>query len=258
MTQRRKDDRTVIRIGGGDARKFLQDLVTNDIGNKGDALVYAALLTPQGKYLFDFFLWSDGDDLMLDVSAARAAALVQRLTMYRLRADVSIGDSGLAVWQVLGDRPDGPHVFADPRDGRLGWRLYADTEPCFAAAPLSDADWTALRIEHAVPETEVELIADETYILEAGFDRLNGVDFRKGCFVGQEVTARMRHKTELRKGLMRVEIDGEAETGTPILNGGRSVGTLYSLAGNQGLAHLRFDRLDGALTAGSAKITPRE
>lgn len=254
MTKARKDDRTVLRITGADASKFLQDLVTNDIKNAAEGVVYASLLTPQGKYLFDFFVLPRAEDILIDIKADRAQALAMRLSMYKLRADVSIEDSGLSVFQVVGERPEGDMVFADPRDARLGWRVYGGDLP--EGTPLTEEDWAALRVAHAIPETGIELIPDDSYILEAGFDRLHGVDFKKGCYVGQEVTARMRHKTELRKGLRRVTIDGSAAPGTPVLNDGKQVGTLYTTVNGEGLAHLRFDRLEGELTAEGARITP--
>ena len=117
------------------------------------------------------------------------------------------------------------------------------------------ADWDALRIASGVPETGIELLPDDSYILEAGFDRLNGVDFRKGCYVGQEVTARMRHKTELRKGLVRVEVEGAAPPpGTPLEAGGKVVGTLFSVADGAGLAHVRFDRAGAEMRAGDSVV----
>jgi folate-binding protein YgfZ len=109
-------------------------------------------------------------------------------------------------------------------------------------------------VAHVIPEGGVELIPDDSYVLEMGFERLHGVDFRKGCYVGQEVTARMKHKTELRKGLARVEVEGAAPVGTPILADGRAVGTLFTQSGGRGLAHLRFDRAGGAMTAGEARV----
>ncbi len=121
--------------------------------------------------------------------------------------------------------------------------------------PEIDVDWDALRVEHMIPETGIELIPDETFILEAGFEALNGVDFRKGCYVGQEVTARMKHKTELRKGLTRLRIEGSAPVGTPILmEDGREAGTLYTQSGGRALAHMRFDRMEAPLTAGEARL----
>ena len=245
MNGERASDRTVLKISGGDARKFLQDLVTNNLDNQG--LIYAALLTPQGKYLFDFFLLEQGGHWLLDVKSDCAAALTGRLTMYRLRADVVIEDSGLSVQRGLSAAPVG--AVADPRHAALGWRLYG-TEAGIAA----DIDWDAIRVEHCIPETGIELITDETYILEAGFERLNGVDFKKGCYVGQEISARMKHKTELRKGLASVEITGVAPIGTPITSNGKTAGVLYTQADGKAIAHLRFDRAKGDLQAGDAVI----
>jgi len=223
-------------------------MVTNDLSGMKDGFVYTALLTPQGKYLFDFFQTADGDDILLDVSAARAPALAQRLTMYKLRADVVISDSGLHVHRGLGDAPAG--AFADPRHVAMGWRMISD-----APQANDDVDWDAIRVEHCVPESEAELIADASYILESGFERLNGVDFRKGCYVGQEVTARMKHKTELRKGLATVSVRGTAPVGTDILADGKVAGTLFTQAGGKGIAYLRFDRAKGDMTAGDATVT---
>ena len=121
-------------------------------------------------------------------------------------------------------------------------------------AALPPAELEARRIALGVPETGVELRPDDAYILEMGFERLHGVDFRKGCYVGQEVTARMKHKTELRKGLARVALDGAAAPGTEILRDGRAVGTLLTTAGDRALAYLRFDRAEGELTAGGARV----
>jgi len=245
MNDERASDRTVLKISGGDARKFLQDLVTNNLDNQG--LIYAALLTPQGKYLFDFFLLEQGGHWLLDVQSDCAAALAGRLTMYRLRADVVIEDSGLSVQRGLSTAPVGAVV--DPRHAALGWRLYG-TEAGIAA----DIDWDAIRVEHCIPETGIELITDETYILEVGFERLNGVDFKKGCYVGQEISARMKHKTELRKGLASVEITGAAPIGTPITSNGKAAGVPYTQAGGKAIAYMRFDRAKGDLQAGDAVI----
>ena len=239
-------DRTVLKISGGDARKFLQDLVTNNLNNEG--LIYAALLTPQGKYLFDFFVLEQQGSWLMDVQSDRAVALAQRLTMYRLRADVVIEDSGLKVQRGLGVVPDG--AFADPRHEAMGWRLYASE-----TGRAVNIDWDAIRVEHCIPETGIELIADETYILEMGFERLNGVDFKKGCYVGQEISARMKHKTELRKGMALVQIKGTAAIGTPITSDGKAVGVLYTQAGGKAIAYLRFNRVKGILMADEAILT---
>lgn len=238
--------RKVFRISGGEAESFLQNLVTNDVAGVHQGLVWTALLTPQGKYLADFFLVSEDDAILLDVAEVLAAGLMQRLTMYKLRADVTFEETDLTVSRGLGDVPEG--AFADPRHPSLGWRAYD-------GRASEDTDWDALRVAAGVPESGVELIPNDSYPLEMNFEALHGVDFKKGCYVGQEVTARMKHKTELRKGLARVVVEGEAPVGTEIVNAkGKAVGTLYTHAGGQGLAYLRKDRVDDAMVAGAAKV----
>lgn len=240
-------DRTVLRLTGADRVHFLQGLVSNDVSDLTGRLVYAAMLTPQGKYLADFFLTADGDTILMDVKTDLAEALVQRLTMYKLRADVQIEATDLHVIRGRGTAPEG--TLPDPRMPDLGWRAYEPTP----AGPET-TDWTALRVAHCIPETGIELIPDHTYILEAGFERLNGVDFHKGCYVGQEVTARMKHKTELKKGLVTVTVQGAAPVGTVITAQGKPVGTLYTQSGGQGLAYLRHDRASGPMQAADATL----
>lgn len=234
-------ERKLISISGPDRVNFLQGLVTNDVKRATpDTLVYAALLSPQGKYLADFLILAQADALILDVANGHAAALAQRLSMYRLRADIDITESPL---QVAHDA-DG---LADPRHPDLPHRTYG--------ARAGTPDPLAIRVAHVIPETGLELTPD-TYILEAGFERLNGVDFRKGCYVGQEVTARMKHKTELKKGLTQVAITGAAPVGTAITNGTRPAGTLFSQHDGLALAYLRFDRMGDGMQAGDATLSP--
>lgn len=238
--------RRILRLTGPDTEDFLQGLVTNDIRRLDLGLVYTAILTPQGKYLADFFLTRDGGGVLLDVAEGLADALVKRLSMYKLRAQVTIGDSGLNLQRGTGPAPEG--ALPDPRHPALGWRAYTS-----AAEGDDGTDWDALRVAHLIPETGIEL-TPETYILEAGFEALHGVDFRKGCYVGQEVTARMKHKTELRKGLARVRVEGAAPVGTEVTADGKPAGTLFTQAGGAGLAHLRFDRAEGEMEAGAARL----
>ena len=247
MQADRATDRTVLKITGSDRMDFLQGLITNDIKALGDGLLYAALLSPQGKYLFDFLLRADNDAILLDVKSDAAPALAGRLNMYKLRADVAIEATDLPVWLGTGKPPKG--ALGDPRHPALGWRYYGD----LAATP-AEIDRDAIRVEHVIPETGIELIHNESYILEMGFERLKGVSFRKGCYVGQEVTARMKHKTELRKGLARVEINGAAAPGTPITRDGRPVGTLHTVSGNRAIAYLRFDQAGSDMQAGDATL----
>jgi len=247
MTGERADDRTVLEVTGEDRLSFLQNLVTNDVHLAKAGLVYAALLSPQGKYLADFFLLAQGEAILIDVSTGLADDLLRRLTLYRLRARVDIRQGALRVSRGIGPAP--VDALPDPRHPALGWRLYSPTpggEPTI--------DWAALRVAHCIPESGIELIPDDSYILEAGFERLHGVDFRKGCYVGQEVTARMKHKTELRKGLALVEVEGAAEPGAEILSDGRVAGTMFTRSGDRAIAHLRFDRATGTMSAGLAKV----
>ncbi len=250
--------RQVLRMTGGDAVTVLQDTVTNDIGGLAPgSATYAALLTPQGKYLFDFFVLRDGEDLLIDAEAARAEALMTRLRMYCLRRDARIEATDLAVTLVWGGDAaptagTGVIVAADPRDAAMGWRLYGAADLPLATG--TRADYDRLRLSLGVPESGRDLLPDETYILEAGFERLHGVDFRKGCYVGQEVTARMKHKTQLRKGIVKVAVEGDVAEGTEITANGKVAGKLLSHTDGIGLAHLRFDRAAAEMQAGAAVI----
>jgi len=239
-------ERTVISISGDDRINFLQGLVTNDVAKAADSIIYTSLLTPQGKFMVDFFVIGQGDRLLLDVATSHAQMLGQRLMMYRLRAKVEIAQTDLTVSRGTGPIPDG--AIADPRHPALGWRAYGETD-------ISDStNWNAVNVAYQVPTTGIELTED-TYILEAGFEALHGVDFKKGCFVGQEIVARMKHKTVLKKGLARVQISGTAQTGDAITADGKPVGTLHTISGDEALAYLRFDRAEGVMQAGDATIT---
>ncbi|MEQ9695694.1 folate-binding protein [Shimia sp. SDUM112013] len=242
-----KRQRSVFEITGPDSTHFLQGLVTNDIEGIENGLVYAAILTPQGKYLADFFLSRHGDSILLDVDAELGTTLIPRLAMYKLRAKVDILESPLHVHRGVDATPE--DGLSDPRHPALGWRAYRP-EP----QQNDTVDWDALRVAHCIPETGIELTPD-TYILEAGFERLHGVDFRKGCYVGQEVTARMKHKTELRKGLAVVDVSGAADTGTTITAGPKAVGTLLTRSGDKAIAYLRFDRAGPDMQAGDATVS---
>jgi len=268
--------RAALRLSGADARAFLQGLVTNDVNRLAPgAPVYAAMLSPQGKYLFDFHIFDaaplgEPGALILDVAADRAEALAKRLNMYRLRRDVAITDAsadyGVALawngaFEKIGPCGAKTMISADPRDPALGVRIIsADPDGALKsldAAPATPDEYDALRVALGVPESGAELIADDSYILENRFEALHGVDFKKGCYVGQEVTARMKHKTELRKGLVRVAISGAAPPpGTEITVDGKASGTLFTSAGGEALAHLRLDRAKGGeLRAGAATLT---
>lgn len=239
-------ERSVLALGGEDRMAFLQGLVTNDVAKAVDGIVYTALLTPQGKFIADFFVVGEADRLLIDVATSHLQTLGQRLTMYRLRAKVTIDVTDLVVSRGTGPAPQG--ALPDPRHPAMGWRAYGSEDHS------DSTDWDAVRVAHLIPETGQEL-NEETYILEAGFEALNGVDFRKGCFVGQEIVARMKHKSTLRKGLAQVDIKGTAKTGDDITANGKPVGVLHTVSGDKGLAFLRFDRAAGEMQAGEATLT---
>ncbi len=253
MMQGEAAERRVLwQAGGVDAVGFLQGLVSNDLLplSKAPGIVWAALLTPQGKYLADFFVVKPLDGtLLIDIDQSLAEATLRRLTMYRLRAAVTITTAALHVQRGLGPAPAG--AMPDPRHPALGWRLYG---PDTGTPPV--IDWDSIRVRHVIPQSGIELLVDDSYLLESGFERLHGVDFRKGCYVGQEVTARMKHKTELKKGLVRVTVTGEAATGSDITTeDGKPAGRLFTRSGDSAIAYLRLDRAEGRLLAGTARVT---
>ncbi len=235
--------------------RFLQGLVTNDVTRLVEAgILYAALLTPQGKYLTDFFLLEGpsigaGDAILLDAPREAAEDLVRRLMMYRLRAKVEIAPLDLPVSRGLGPKP--AEALPDPRQPALGWRLYGHR--LAAGAPL---DWDALHVDLRIPQHGRDLVPNESYILDFDFPRLNGVDFRKGCYVGQEVTARMHHKAERRRGLFVLHASGPLATGMPVLTAdGRDAGRVGTVAGQRALALLRLDRLSEGLRAAGVPVS---
>ena len=245
-----KKKRTVLEISGEDRFKFLQAIITNDINLLEKGPIYSALLTPQGKYFTDFFLIPYEGRILLDILEDACEELKNKLLLYRLRAKVEIIKTDLKVSLGLSNKPK--EAFSDPRHPALGWRSYGPEDIA------QEVDWTQVRVSYCIPETNIELVRDQTYILEAGFERLNGVDFKKGCYIGQEITARMHHKTDLKKGLITVQIDGEAEVGTEILANGQNAGTLYSQSKGRGIAFLRLNKILPEMSAGNATIYTEE
>ena len=277
-------DRAVIAVAGADAHGFLQGLVTNDVDRVApDRAIYAALLTPQGRYLFDFFIVEIDGTLHLDCEAARRDELLRRLAMYRLRAKVSLASAdGLATIAAFGEgavdalglaenagvarRFAGGVAYVDPRNAKAGVRVLAPPDAARAALEAAGfrdgqfSDYDTMRIAAGLPDSGRDMVAERALLLELGFEALNGVDFEKGCYVGQEVTTRMKRRDLVKKLLMPVMIEGRApEPGTKILRGDVEAGELRSSGDGAGLALLRLDMVDGgvALTAGEARIVPR-
>jgi tRNA-modifying protein YgfZ len=253
-------DRGVLRVTGADSTAFLQGLLTNDVEDLAiGAARYAALLTPQGKLLFDFFVQRQGGEppsFLLDCPADQAAALAKRLGFYRLRAKVAIEDlsAELGVAAFWGRPPDAAFAsaaFADPRDGRLGFRAIAPRAEAAALGEAALADYEAHRIALGVPKGGADFAYGDTFPHDVNMDLLHGLDFEKGCYVGQEVVSRMRHRANLRKRIVRVSLAGAAPApGTPVLDGELIVGTLGSSAGAVALAQMRVDRVEEARAAG--------
>lgn len=252
-------ERGVVAVGGEDRVSFLQGLVSNDVAAAAPGrAVWAAFLTPQGKWLADFFVHSDGQQLLLDAETAQIPMLVQRLGRYRLRAAVTVAPAAdyrvSVAWD--GDPPDGALAAPDPRLPEAGWRLLA-TAPLATNATASDYD--AHRLSLGLPDGSRDMEAEKSILLEAGFDELHGVSWSKGCYLGQELTARTKYRGLIKRRLVPVAIDGPAPAaGTPILHGGADLGTMRSSLGAAGLAVLRLDAIrdNTALTCGAATLTP--
>ena len=250
--------RGMIEVSGDDRVSFLQGLVSNDVGlaAPGQA-IWAALLTPQGKYLADFFIFAEPERLLLDCEAALISGLVQKLSRFRLRAKVSLRDASAARSVDVGW--DGaaplPGASADPRLAAAGWRALAAPGPaCTATA----ADWDAHRLALGLPDGSRDLEADKTVLLEAGFDELGGISWTKGCYMGQELTARTKYRGLLKRRLVPVAVDGPLPPpGTPVLHAGVEVGTMRSGHGARGLAVLRLDSLAATLECGAAVLHPQ-
>ncbi|MCA3423478.1 MAG: folate-binding protein YgfZ [Roseomonas sp.] len=254
-------DRAVLEISGEDRVAFLQGLVSNDVTKaRADQALWAALLTPQGKWLADFFVITTNDVLLLDVEAAQLAMLIQRLSRFKLRAKVALRDAS-ADWRVHAAWGEGapPEGLAarDPRLPEAGWRVLAGT---ILPTNASATDYAAHRLSLGLPDGSQDMESEKSVLLEGGFDELHGISWTKGCYMGQELTARTRYRGLLKRRLVPVTIDGLApERGTPILAAdGAEAGEMRSSQGAQGLALLRLEWLDkGALMAGGARLTPQ-
>ena len=277
------DDRGILAVSGPDRRPFLQGLVSNDVDKVSpSAARYAALLTAQGKYLHDFMIAEAGESLWLDAEAARLGDLQRRLSIYRLRAKVALEERpDLCVAAIFGPDafitlglPDEPGaaqpfgsgvVFVDPRLAALGARAILprnEARALFADAGIAEAGFDSydrLRLSLGIPDGSRDLMLEKSILLEAGFDELNGIDWQKGCYIGQELTARTKYRGLVKKRLMPVRIEGPAPIpGTAVIADGREVGEMRSSRDGLGLALLRIEQLrEGErLTAGEATLVP--
>jgi folate-binding protein YgfZ len=248
--------RAVLRVTGADRVSFLNGLVSNDVALAAPGVaVWTALLTPQGKWLADFFIFAEDGALLLDCDAAQAASVAQRLARFRLRADVAIAADERAVYAAWdGAPPEGVGVAAaDPRLAEAGWRVISGAA---LATNASFEDWDRHRLALGLPDGARDLEADKTVLLEAGFDELGGVSWTKGCYMGQELTARTRYRGLIKRRLLPVRADGALPPhGTAVLQGERAVGEMRSSRDGVGLAVLRLDALAGELVADGVALT---
>jgi folate-binding protein YgfZ len=280
-------DRGVLRIAGKDRHPFLQGLVSNDMNKAGpDRAIYAALLSAQGKYLHDFFIVEIGEAFLLDAEAARLADLKRRLLLYKLRADVEIVDASgqFIIAALFGDGalsacglPPQPGtarrisegaLYVDPRLAALGARLLlprGEPLPIPGFGTSDAAAYDRLRLSLGVADGSRDLAVEKAILLEAGFDELNGVDWQKGCYVGQELTARTRYRGLIKKRLVPVTIEGALPVpGAPIMLGAREAGEMRSSRDGVGIALLRLEALDESLssgeplTSGEARLRPHK
>jgi folate-binding protein YgfZ len=254
--------RGVVELSGPDRVTFLQGLVSNDTEQAApDRAVWTALLTPQGKWVADFFVLSDGERLLLDVERAQAAMLVQRLSRFKLRSKVALADLS-GEWSVHvawdGEPPTLANavVAPDPRLAEAGWRILS---PAPVANTAGWEAWDAHRLALGLPDGSADMEAEKTVLLEAGFDELNGVSWTKGCYMGQELTARTRYRGLVKRRLVPVEIEGPIPApGTPVLRDGAEVGSMRSARGKWGIAQLRLEAIGPSpLSCGEAALTPR-
>jgi folate-binding protein YgfZ len=242
--------RALVRVSGPDARSFLHTLLTQDVATlTAGELRFGALLSPPGRLLFDLFLLGHDDGILVDVAVDRREALIQRLSMYRLRADVAIEPLDLPVMAAWDGVPDG--FITDPRASGLGGRRYDG-----AATPnATEADYLAHQLTVGVPASG-DAIVDKTYPIEADLDLLHGIDFRKGCFIGQETTSRMWRRGAIRNRMLPITFDGAPPAmGAEVLNGELRAGEVMTGHDGAAMALLRLDRLDGALTVDGRPVS---
>jgi folate-binding protein YgfZ len=282
-------ERELLRIAGDDARAFLQGVVSNDVRRVAPKrAIWAAFLTPQGRYLHDFFLCELDGALILDAEAARLSDLKRRLSIYKLRSRVTIEEIGqtASVWALIGEgaaaavgvRPEEPGtatsfgggvVFMDPREAAAGLRAVLPSGQGPAALAASGfgrgniQDYDRLRIQLGLPDGSRDMLVEKSLLLECGFDELNGIDWQKGCYLGQELTARTRYRGLIKRRLLPVTVDGELPPpGTPILLDGKDVGKVRSGVDGVALASFRLDALaaigeaGGSVSVGDARLTP--
>ena len=260
--------RSLIAISGEDRRTFLQGLVSADVEQASSSrALYGSFLTPQGKYLYDFFMAEHDGVLLLEVETDGREDFIRRLSRFRLRSKVSLAPKDdWQIYAVIGaperergsvESWQGGLSVSDPRLAAAGQRAWLPAPPDLPQSEF--AVWDAHRIALGLADGSRDMVREKTILLEAGFDELHGVDWQKGCFMGQEVTARSKYRGQVKKRLLPVEIEGEPPPpGTILTLNGQEAGEMRSHVGRRGLAVIRLDSLDrGPLLAGETRLTPK-
>lgn len=278
------ENRGLIRARGPDTRTFLQGLISNDVNNVSPSqAIYAAFLTPQGKYLYDFFVAEIDGTLYLDCEAARLDEFLKRLKMFKLRADVDLSDAsdqmtvavifgdGAAASCGLAETPGtatgfaGGVAYTDPRLAAAGVRTVlpaagaADALAASGAQTSTPENYDAHRLALGLPDGSRDMVIDKAILLESGFEELNGVDWNKGCYMGQELTARTKYRGLVKKRLLAVAVDGPLpEPGTQVTAGGKDAGEIRSGRDGRAIALLKLEAVANGeeLTAGNATLRP--
>jgi len=221
-------NRQLLEISGADAKKFLQGLVSNDVFKASATnLIYAAMLNAQGRFLYDFFIFEKDEKLMIDCAATKRDEILKKLNFYKLRTPIEIKKND----EILVAQSFSNHGFRDPRSEKIGHRFYATKDELIAsdADLMSEETYNFLRIENKIPEGESDLTSEKSLILEFNFDNLHAISYEKGCYIGQELTARTHYKGEIRKKLFHVTLPQNAvEKGSEISCEGKSVGIILS------------------------------
>ena len=277
------ENRGILKVSGDDSVEFLQGLVSNNVRNISDnRAIYAALLTPQGKFLFDFFMYGWLNSIMIEMEAEQIETLTRKLNMYKLRANVILEDVSEA-WSVavvwgqkslasleLPETPgavkffQGAIVAVDPRLAAAGARvlLPRNTNPELPGHNAPPADYDIHRLELALPDGSRDMVQEKTVLLEGGFDELHGIDWEKGCYMGQELTARTKYRGLIKKRLVSITTNGATpRAGAPIINDGKQVGEVRSGRAGRALALMRIeclDNLDATFTADGTTIFPKK
>lgn len=234
------ENRAVIEVTGPQNKQFLQGLITNDVSKIAEgAFIYALMLTPQGRFLYDFFITEQGGRLLIDCQKSKVEEIIKKLNMYKLRAQVAVTPTELQVYAAFSQID--PEFYADPRNARMGFRSLRST--LFASQPALFQHYEMKRIELLIPDADKDFIPERSFPLEYGANELNAIDYQKGCYVGQELTARTQHRGTVRKKLCKLEFTEAApEKGSEInSHAGHKVGIVLGSLGTVGLGLINME-----------------